>query len=246
MFNLPTQCDPEVLLKSGIAVATPADRDRVTSRLLEALESGNVTRRVLEIREYFDRLDSPGLAQILERYLAGRTLAGSARIAAIEIIRACKVSILQDNLVSIALDQTEAFFVRCQAASAVKDIGSSAQRGQLSALAFEPSGNDPRDDLKGLGLLAGWPEHLNSKQLFSALTEPQAENYIGYYRGFWARVSSKISNPRTWRLRSIGRDNLRTTLMTLTFSKACIRRAWEICRLHRSTRYSWFVSNVSS
>ncbi len=184
VFNLLVQSDPEVLLRSDMAVATHADRSKVARRLIEGFESGDVTRSIWDIRGYFARLNSPELVQIVQPCLTSRSVAAPARITAIEITRACRLNSLQQDLVSIALDDKDATLVRVHAASTIAEIGNSAARAGLRPLALQQLADDPQDDLKGYALIAVWPEYIGIQELFLTITPPKAENYFGAYRRF--------------------------------------------------------------
>ena len=183
-FQLVVRSDPEVLLRGDLAAASPSERALVAQRLLEAYASGEITAPTWDTRQYLDRLNNPELAKIVQPYLSDPLRPKQARIAAIEIIRDCRLAGLQKSLVAIALDPKEISDVRFYAAATVAEIGDSDGRAALRQLAFGPAGDDPQDDLRGYGLIAAWPGHITAAELFSALTAVKAPNYIGSYRRF--------------------------------------------------------------
>jgi hypothetical protein len=182
-FELLARTDPEILLRSDMAVASSADRASLASHLLECFESGDVTESLWRMRGDFARLNNPELHGIVRPYLSDISLAREARVAAIEIVSACRLTTLQDDLVDIALNPSEPILVRSRAAAAIGDVGDDKVRAALRPLALGLAGDDPEDELKGFGLLATWPGHLSTQELFAALTPIKNTNVIGgaYY-----------------------------------------------------------------
>lgn len=174
--------DPETLLRSDMAGASDSDRTALAERLLALFESGEIVDD-LELYPLFRRLINPDLARTILPYLVDRFKQARARHAAISIARACRSTALQTELAAVALDPTEDYYIRIGAAGAVTEIGNSATQAALVPLALGSAGDDPRDELKGLGLLATWPDHLTAADLFSALTPRKDTHLFGtYYR----------------------------------------------------------------
>ena len=146
--------DPEILLRSDLAVATNADRADLAKHLLKSFESGGVTESLWSIRDSFIRLDNPELVDILRPYLSDSSRPWEARVAAIEMARACKLTAFQTDLVDIALNQEDPTRVRVAAAEVIASAGDVTARQALRPLALGPAGDDPRDELRGYGLMA--------------------------------------------------------------------------------------------
>jgi hypothetical protein len=174
--------DPETLLRSDLAGASDSERTALAARLLELFESREIVDD-LELYLLFDRLTNPHLAGTIRPYLVDRSKQARARHAAISIALACRLTILQSELVAIALDTTDDHQIRIGAAAAVCEIGAAASRAALLPLLGSPGG-DPDDELKGLGLLAGWPAHLTTVDLFAALTPRKDPQLFGTYHRF--------------------------------------------------------------
>ena len=81
------------------------------------------------------------------------------------------------------------------AAAAVSQIGDAATRAALLPLALGSAGDDPDDELKGLGLLASWPADLTAADLFSALTPRKDPHLFGTYHRFLSSDIVKYLKP---------------------------------------------------
>ena len=193
VFQMLVRSDPEVLLRSDLAVATNADRADLAKHLLKSFESGGVTESLWSIRDGFVRLNNPELVDILRPYLSDSSRPWEARVAAIEMAKACKLTAFQTGLVDIALNQEDPTRVRVAAAEVIASAGDATARQALRPLALGLAGDDPRDELRGYGLMATWPEHLTADELFSALTPLQEADHLGgvYYR-FLDGIASQL------------------------------------------------------
>jgi len=183
-FEMLVRTDPEVLLRSETAVASSADRASLATHLLESFESGGVTESLWKMRDDFARLNSPELPSIARPYISDASRPWEARVAAIEIVNACRITALQEDLVAIAVNPNELIRVRSRAAAGIADFGDPKGRAALRPLALGLAGDDPEDELKGYGLWATWPSHLTTQELFATLTQIKNTNSVGgaYYR----------------------------------------------------------------
>ncbi len=185
VFQMLARTDPEVLLRSDLAVTTDTDRAALTKHLLESFESGGVMGSLWSLRSGFARLKSTGLADILRPYISDDSRPRVARIAALEIMRACNLSELQPDVVRVALNQNDLLRVRVSAADVIASVGDSEARKAMRPLALGLAGDDPQDELKGYGLISTWPEHLTAQELFATLTPIKTPEVIGgAYYGF--------------------------------------------------------------
>ncbi len=184
VFEMLVKTDPEVLLRSDVTAASDSNRAQLASALLKAFELDDATQTLWELRADFSRLDNPDLVTIVEPYIRDASRPRDARGAAVEMIRACRLTALLEQLVTVALSSNEALEVRIHAASTITEIGKSADREKLRPLALGTAGEDPRDDLKGYGLASTWPDHINAEELFAALSPVKEPSHIGSYRRF--------------------------------------------------------------
>ncbi|MGA2327332.1 MAG: hypothetical protein ABSH05_13700 [Bryobacteraceae bacterium] len=183
IFRALAKTDPETLLRGDMAGAACQDRAELVRQLLASFESGDLLDDH-SLWQYYASLTSPDLAGVLRPYLQDSSRAASARLAAIGIARACKLTTLQFELVSIALDASASYRVRIRAASAVGEVGDAVAKGALKPLLAETTGDDPEDELKGCALRACWPDQVTAEDLFAALTPPKDPHLIGVYHAF--------------------------------------------------------------
>ena len=214
-FQLLVRTDPEYLLGSEVAAATHADRAILARRLLNGFELGTILQSVWEIRHNFPRLDCPALPTIVQVYVADSSRSRDARIVALEIIRACRLSSLMKDVLPLALSDQEHIDIRVRATAAIAALGNSELRRALRPLALGSASDDARDDLKGYALAATWPEHLETSELFAALTPPKTNHHFGPYArfldsGLATQVSARdLTAALTWATQHTrGRDEL--------------------------------------
>lgn len=176
--------DPEVLLRSDVGVTDGARRERLIDGVLTLLNNEMMhPDRLWRFGRKWD-LGHSGLAGQLRPYLREKARAFYARRFAIDLALDSEVDETYDDLVSIALDPQDDYNLRAHAAWAVSQTESSDHRRRLKPLAVGGVGKDPRDELKGYGLFAVWPEHLSSQELFQVLSPPKSESFFGGYRAF--------------------------------------------------------------
>lgn len=174
--------DPAVLLRSDVASADTKDKIALVDALLEAAENGEWIDSDWSGTDLYSKLSHDTLAQQLAPFIIDKTRGIFARRIAADIADACKVLDLQDSLAQVALDAEDHMTVRVNAAYAVVHIGDSATRGKLRPVALAEAGDDPDDELKGVGLRAVWPGHLSSEELFEVLTPPKRPSLLGSYK----------------------------------------------------------------
>lgn len=183
IFRSLARTDPSTLLRGDMAGVTCQDRAELVRQLLASFESGELVDDH-SLWQYYPALISPDLAGALRSYLQDSSKPAGARSVAIGIARACKLTILQFELVSIALDAAVSHPVRVRAAHAVADVGDAAARSALKPLLAGVAGDDPNDELKGYALTACWPGQITAEDLFAAMTPPRDPHLFGAYRAF--------------------------------------------------------------
>ncbi len=183
VFTKIVETEPEVLLQQEMVVATVGDRQLLVENLLKACKAGKLLGRKESLKSY-QKLAHPSLAFQLKHYIADKGDQTVAREIAIKTAQACNVSGLQEDLLSIALDNSQSLDIRIDAAYAVEKIGDSKTKARMKPL-LVLSENDVWDNLRGCALRALWPTHLTAKKLFDALAPPQRKNHIGAYQMFF-------------------------------------------------------------
>jgi len=182
VFQYIRNADPGVLLRSD--VTRESDREALVDTLLALVEEGKISEWDTPSRWANRNLDHQGLAGQLRPYMQDRKKSVSVRSAAIYIAEACRSGTLLSELVAIALDVKEPEPVRVAAAVTVTNVGDNGIKRKLLPLATHRGRGDPNDELKGCALRALWPENINAKDLFPAITRPKNERLVGVYRLF--------------------------------------------------------------
>jgi len=193
VFALIAEKDPVVLLESDVVGGDAGSRFALLATLLKQAEGGEpVDSRVLSSRLYA-KLAHPHIVVQLKPYVADRNKHYFARRLAINVAEACGTKPLVQDLIAVALDATDDYRIRCEAASAVLTLGDRAARQQLRPLLHATP--DPDDDLLGTALLALWPDDLTAADVCASLREANNSNYAGKYAAFlWAQFPKKLAD----------------------------------------------------
>lgn len=195
LFREITRTDPEVMLRSDVATAGEGERAALIETLLGMYEEEKLLDRGWDTRQRYRKLSHPGLAEQLLPYITDKTKHTVARKVAIDIAEACALQTIQEHLVGLALDESEAITIRKKAAHAICYIGSDRTKAKLKPLARGEAGDDPDDELRAYGLKAVWPHNMTVDDLFPALTPPKRANLIGAYRMFLVSDFTKSLQP---------------------------------------------------
>lgn len=176
--------DPEVLLRSDMAVADDGDKEALVETLLGLYET---EKRIDPWPEYYSGyvyLAHQRLADQLLPFIQDHEKVFAVRVVAINIAEACEAKELQEAMVNLILDQTEDVALRSEAAQALGVIGDNASRAQLKQLIASDIENDRDDELKGSVLRALWPDQISVQELFDVLGPPRWNSPFGAYKNF--------------------------------------------------------------
>lgn len=184
IFREVINIEPQILLLSDVAISDIEDRAQLVETYLKLFEEEILYDSDWQDYSRYKKLKYPKIAEQLRPYLTDPSMNTRARRVAIDIVEACELEILQNDLAKIALNVDEPQDLRVEAAYATIRIGDSVTKAKLMPLAKGVAGEDPNDDLKGCGLSAVWPEHISVQELFSFLTVPKQEDYYGTYERF--------------------------------------------------------------
>jgi predicted NACHT family NTPase len=187
VFHEIIKTDPEVLLRSDIATADAKDRAALVEILLKQYDAETLHDRNIGGQIHYEKLAHPNLAEQLKPFIQNPAKGVIVRRVAIHIMEACKLGDLVPTLADLALNSSESLAVRVNAAYAVARIGDDATKTKLKPLATGDAGDDPDDELKGCGLKAVWPTSMAAKELFSLITAPKREDFVGAYHLFIAQ-----------------------------------------------------------
>jgi len=186
VFQQLMKSDHKVLLLSDLESATAEDREVLIGRLLDTTESeiADIESIGRELDRIGTKLNHPNLADQLRPFIKNKDRIPTARRLAMDLAQSTQSETLGDDLASVALDSAEQHSIRVCAAFALSLFKNIAARGRLRPLALGLAGDDPDDELKGLGLFCAWPEALTATELFGALRTPKRPNLIGMYHRF--------------------------------------------------------------
>lgn len=174
--------DPQVLLRSDISSLLLDDKKLLVSALLQLYDNDKIIN--MDLDEYFYKLNHPYLEMQIKLYLHDYTRNPVARSAAVRIARACKLTVIQDELLKVSLNKDEDYQVRVQASLALCEFADEETTRMLFPLAKIDAEADSDEELKGATLHALWPRYINAEELFGLLTLPKRRNYTGLYRLF--------------------------------------------------------------
>lgn len=176
---------PDVILHVDKSILTIPQRKKFLARLLDEYQSGHSTDYFDSIK-YFNRLCYDGMHNQLTYYIQNRENKLEVRCMAILVARECAQTQVVNLLVSLALDKTESFRIREYAANAVRAIGNKDASMRLMPLALGEAGEDPDDELKGIGLEAVCASQVSISDLLATIKPLKNTNLIGSYYHFLA------------------------------------------------------------
>jgi hypothetical protein len=169
--------DPETLLSGDVAGLEPRKREELTGKILAAVESGKWSLSELPRPWGCRPLGHSGLSEQILPFIRDPSRGWLARWFSISIAAGCRPCGVAEHLATVALDPSEQVELRAHAAGAVIEIGDVEQMARLRPLAEGSAGDDPVDELKGVGLRATWPGTLAARDLFRLLTWPKNRHY---------------------------------------------------------------------
>jgi hypothetical protein len=176
--------DPESLLGAAGASLSETQRRLVVQSLLHQCEEGRLLSLRWSLYRLYPKLGHSGIGDQLRPYLRDGSKKLNTRQVVVDIARACRVEQLGAELADIALDTSEPSVLRIPAGAAAADIASRDVKARLRPFAVGQVGDDPDDELKGIGLTALWPDLMSSMELFSLLTRPKNRHLHGAYSSF--------------------------------------------------------------
>jgi hypothetical protein len=171
------KANPDALL--AIPAVYPSQiRREVCRSLLEMFLNRRLNPHTFSDRQYSGlRYDEMHLD--LGPLLKDRAAPIAARIEAVNLAGACRVTELTRDLVTVALDPDEEESLRTIAIQGIQAIGDPPSLREIVRLAVEPVEVDAHDRIKGSALQATWPSYLSTADVLAALTPPRKTDYIG-------------------------------------------------------------------
>ncbi|AIQ12610.1 NACHT domain-containing protein [Paenibacillus durus] len=184
IFNYIVAVEPEILLRSDILNAETKIKKGLVQCLLDKYDSGQLHDGHHEINDLLYKLNHDELADQLRIYINDTSKNLFVRRFALRIAKACVVESLQKDILKVALEQNEEYYLRTYASKAFAVLCDKTELIKLLPLAESEAGEDPDDELKGNALQALWPDHISSPKMFSLLTVPKRKNLLGSYYYF--------------------------------------------------------------
>lgn len=193
--------EPELLLLSDAGQLSDLAHRQLVEAYLTRVEAGSLSYLQLEnLKVFYGRLAYPGLAEQLRSVICDTSRNDTVRSTAVAIAQQCHIDGLASVIADIALCHDADHYLRKTAGYVVLNLDVPEASAKLRPLVVGDAGDDPHDDLLGLGLRATWPANLSAEELFVALRPPKKSNYGGAYSGFFHQ-SDIISNLRDGDLR---------------------------------------------
>jgi hypothetical protein len=139
-FRVLIEEEPDILLRSDIASASPQDRCALVHELLLRYERSELHDFDFNNRSRYDQLGHPLLGDQLRPYIEGRAKNIVVRRVAIDIAEANGGAGVDELLADVALDQSENYHVRAQAAAAISKIPNESPQSMARAWSLISSG----------------------------------------------------------------------------------------------------------
>lgn len=185
VFREIVETDPDIMLHSDVATA---DQEGCAALVESLLRLHDEEKLLYESRSWlYQRLKDKNLIAQVQPYISDTAKSEDARYIAIDIVRACQLKSFEHDLVNVALDLSQPYWVRVNAAHTVSEFGDIEIKAKLKSLALGEAGDDPDNELKGYGLQATYPSHMTAKEVFGVLTQPDSNYFGGTYQNFVAR-----------------------------------------------------------
>jgi hypothetical protein len=177
--------EPVVLLHGDLVGWDEDDLAALTEALLLGLDGDRAHDFNLGQGDRYRKLAHTGLGDQLRAYILDRKHNVVARRAALRIAEACSILDLKDDLLAIAVDQTDDPHIRACAVAALSTCGDESAWLALKPLALGGAGPDPNHDIKGKALEILWPIYVTASEFFSHIEAPR-DSYFGSYASFIA------------------------------------------------------------
>lgn len=177
--------EPLLLLKSDSATFTDDFKAVLVDELL-GMFVREETFDDIDLHSYYSRLNHPTLAEQLRPYIADKQLSITVRRVAADIAQECSLRDLENDLAQVVLDEDDNHHVRVNAGYALWKVGDSETRLKLRDFALNGSPDDKDLELKGVALLATWPDCISASVLFGTIEDPP-DGFYGAYSLFLSR-----------------------------------------------------------
>lgn len=185
-FQFIVAADPEAF-QGGVAII-----DEVRPAVIDGLFARAATLAAPRWVRNYPALRHPGAAEQIRPHL--RDTDPDCRRLAIELAGDIAALELRGELVAIASDEATELHERVAAGWALERLPQPHRTDQLRTLALRTDNeDDPQDELKGVALLASWPQSLTAADVFSVLTPRRQGNLHGSYAMFLDRFRGSLT-----------------------------------------------------
>jgi hypothetical protein len=184
IFNAVIDADPSILLRSDLSEIGNQEKAALVQSLLKLHEREAFPDIGFGLRREYKKIFHPSIAKQLRPYLLDNQRGKDVRYFAVEVAEANGLFSLRAELLQIVLNVNEDMYLRRSAAWCLVRDPDEKTKDQMKRLAVDSTVNSADEVLIGSGLMASWPSHLNSTELFSVLTDPGDFSQFGAYQSF--------------------------------------------------------------
>lgn len=174
------EVDPPALLRSGLILATPAQKASIVSRLLDMAGKNQFFDESGYWRFWAD-LKHPGLADQLQNALAGLNQNPMVHRVAIGIAEACRLPELVPTLFAILRSEEGDQYLRGSVADALCACVPDHRLTELEPLARGEAGPDPSQSILGHALQRLVPKHWSVADALPYIGKTSDPSFFGSY-----------------------------------------------------------------
>lgn len=227
VFDRLIHSEPALLLRSDVATAGDARRERLVAALLEAARRRELKHDHMSDNRWLRHLKHPRLAAQLRPVLAAAAPDQHAMYLALHIGVACELPGLDKSLLKIALNRKAEIRDRYTSIAWLSKTASIELRKRLLPLTM-PSADDPNDNVAGAAFDALWPDCISADELFKRLYPVRNTNHFGMYSHFTEELPDTLRPEHLpaalrWVMRQRAVDSLSPTAK---LAVKIIRVAW--------------------
>ncbi|WP_444948527.1 hypothetical protein [Micromonospora ureilytica] len=197
LFNGLLKQDPESFIRSGIELEDHEYRKVLMEGLLDLAHQSEIAD-VRSLATSLAGLTFDGIENLLNRWISSTEASLDSRYLAIKTARVNKLVRCVGPLLNLALNRDAEVMLRNVAAWGVLDLGQTPEVQQLCCLTEdEHRGEDPDDELYGIGLRARLRSGESVASIFGLLKERGNPDLFGNYEGFLRRdLPEALGAPR--------------------------------------------------
>lgn len=174
------EIDPEILLRSDVARIQGNRKKQIVDAILEKSKQLELFDN-FDARRFLSGLKHDRLAEQLWEYIKDDRLNVTVRRLALQIAEECKVAALNDDLLRMVHRADVDQRVKEFAARVLVKTLPADRLNDLEPLVAGQCGPDPKDELKGNGLIRLVPEHWSFSESLVHITPPKDDSFHASY-----------------------------------------------------------------